>query len=123
MSYGGKLCINSVDIANFNPKKLKFLILNKFTEDPKYKKVWTMIKNKYIPLLKEDGIDIVYTDDIDDWAFTFRKLIPNFNTTQERDIYLNSLNELIDEDYEEPVCSTTVTPPLSDLDDVPDLPF
>lgn len=105
--------INSINssLIEPNPNKFKFLIDYSFTTDIKYKKIWTMIKNRYLPILKIEGVDIIYTDSIDNWVFNSRRMIPVFNTTEERDAYLNSLNNFIDEEEEPVVFSPPIPQP------------
>jgi len=105
--------INNINLDNLNSTKFKFLISKELIDNPKYKKLWSTIKNKYLPLLKEDGIDIVYTNNLGCWAFNKKPMLPSFNTTEERNNYLNSINDMLEEISEVPTDDSYETVPLT----------
>lgn len=88
--------INEIDIEKPITSKFKLFIDEERLLKVRHKKIYSLIKNNYLPLIKEDGIDIISTKNMNEWLYKPKPMLPHFETLEERVEYLKSLNTIFE---------------------------
>lgn len=83
------------DQGKLNLDNFAIFISNLFVDDERYKLVYKKIKKDYIDLANEAGIDIVYTNSIENRLFKNGSVKPKFKTIVEMNQFLEKINDNI----------------------------
>ncbi len=91
--------VYNIRLREFNPDIVKIIVRRSFAENPEDRLMYNIVKREVIAPLLELGVDIIYTNTPEKWAFNLPVTKINFAGLSEMREYTNQINKRVLDEY------------------------